>query len=293
MNIHRTNTWLWSAGLMVGGLVLLLFNLNGLARFEPLAQYILGGLTFAGGLGFFAGFIAAPTHWWRLIPGWTLLALALMIVATTLPAVGPQLTAALLFVGLAAAFAHIYLLRRHDNWWAIIPSGFMLVLAAVIVLSSTIARVETLGAILFSGLGAVFLALYLVTGRNTQWWALIPAAALLIFGLFIFTLSDALGGERNDLLRWWPVLLIALGIAVGWWAARTPPARRDIEINRAPALRAPAAEEPPEKSPRSPLARWRRARQPASTAHERLGDYSRPAPGSSVQVFSDPDDGAA
>ena len=133
-----------------------------------------------------------------------------MIVATTLPAVGPQLTASLLFVGLAAAFAHIYLLRRRDNWWAIIPSGFMLVLAAVIVLSSTIVRVETLGAILFSGLGAVFLALYLLTGRDTQWWALIPAVALLVFGLFIFTLNDALDGERSDLLRWWPVLLIAL-----------------------------------------------------------------------------------
>ncbi len=292
MKIHRTNTWLWAVGLVAGGFVLLLFNLDALARFEPLAQYILGGLTFAGGLGFFASFTVAPTNWWRLIPGWTLVALALMIVATTLPAITPQLTAALLFIGLASAFAHIYLLRRRDNWWAIIPSGFMLVLAVVIVLSGTIARLETLGALLFFGLGLVFLALYALTGRDTQWWALIPAAALLIFGLFIFTLNDALAGESSGVLRWWPVLLIALGLIVGWRATRTPPARREVVINSAPALRrSPANGAAQADEPARPLlARWRRSRS-ASSKRARLGDPAPPAPGTSIQILSDPDDG--
>lgn len=283
MKIQRFNAWLWAAGLVVAGILLLLFNLNVLARYEPLAQYILGGLMLAGGVGFFAAFVAASANWWRLIPGWTLVALAGMIITTTLPNVTAEVTASLLFVGLAAAFAHIYALRRSDNWWAIMPGGFMLVLAAVVIASGAIERVETLGALLFGGLGLVFLALYALTGRNTQWWALIPAAALVTFGLFIFMLDPT--GEGNPLLRWWPLLMIALGVLVGWRASRRAAARREMEINQAPSVQLPPLRE---RTSRPARARWQQPEIIDATP----SDYSSLAPGTSVQVLSD-DDGDA
>ena len=137
---YRLSTMLWAVGLVLFGLILFLLNFNLFAQYEPLPQYILAALFATGAAVFFLGYFAARKEWARLIPAWTLLALAVMALTSTISALDQRITAALLFVGLALAFANIYLLDRRQNWWAMIPGGFMLVIGLVIALSVRITR---------------------------------------------------------------------------------------------------------------------------------------------------------
>ena len=96
MNDSRFSLLLWSIGLIICGAVLLLFNFDLLTRYEPLVQYIVGGLFGAAGISFFAGYLPMRQNWWRLIPGWTLLALACMVILSTFAAIDPILIACFL-----------------------------------------------------------------------------------------------------------------------------------------------------------------------------------------------------
>ncbi len=213
----------------------------------------------------FWGFLRAPQEWWRLIPAWTLVALGGMILTTALPTLDPRLSAALLFLGLAIAFGHIYLLERRERWWALIPAGFLLVLGVVIGLSSRITSSEQLAAILFAGMGGVFFALYIFGDRSRQWWALMPGTVLLVFGALAVASGQA---EASFVSNWWPVVLIAIGVLV-WFSARRPAVNK-LTINSAPQTR---------RSP-EPVAE-------IDGRRGRLGDYTGPAPGASVEILPD------
>ena len=153
---NRVNNLIWGVLLSLAGVGLLLFNLDVFVQFEPYVQYGAAALLGLLALLFVGGYLSARENWWRLIPGWTLIALTAMVYLTTLPALDQRITASVLFVGQAIAFAHIYLLDRAERWWAIIPGGFMLMLGGTIALSSLTEEPAVLGTVLFIGLGAVF-----------------------------------------------------------------------------------------------------------------------------------------
>jgi uncharacterized membrane protein HdeD (DUF308 family) len=270
----QTSKLVWAVAFIVAGIALLLFNFDRFAAYEPLIQYIFSALLAIGGIGFFGSYMLQRSHWWRLIPGWTLLAFAGMLYLTTFETVDQRLTAALLFLGQALAFAHVYLLDREKHWWAVIPGGFMVVLGGVIALSSRTEDPEALGTALFVGMGLVFLLLYLLSGRNRPWWALIPGSVLVIFGIFVFSLERT---GQNLLLRWWPLLLILLGIFLGWGAFRKGKPQK-LEVNSASNLS------------HYSTARQRSTEPPPPAARGQLGEYHGPAPGASVEVLSDPDE---
>ena len=100
------------------------------------------------------------------------------------PGVGDALGGMIFLGGLGLAFWVIYFLKR-EFWWAIIPGGALVTLAVIAALSSVFEGAET-GGVLFLGLGLTFGLLYfLPTPRGRMWWALIPAAVLLVMGLLI------------------------------------------------------------------------------------------------------------
>jgi hypothetical protein len=248
--------------LVIVGVLLLLFNLDVLARYEPMAQYVAAGLLGLGGLVALVSYLWRREQWWRLMPGWTLVALAAMVLLALNDSIARPHIAAVLFVGLTLAFANLYLVNRTEHWWAIIPGGFMLVLAGVISLTVTITRLETLGAILFAGMGLVFALVYLLAGRRRHWWALIPAGVLLLFGLLTYSVDNTV---QNALLRWWPALLVVIGAGLAFYAATQSPPPPRLSINVAPSMPPPPAKQ------------------------GQLGDYSQPAPGASVEILPDPD----
>jgi hypothetical protein len=215
MEDNRLSLTFWAVGLITGGLFLLLIHFNLLAAYEPTAQYVLAGLLVLAALGFFIAFVRQPANWWRLVPAWTLLALAFMVFIGAQPDYNRRYTAALLIAGQALAFSHIFLVNRVDHWWAVIPGGFLWVVSGIIAASVFVTRLETLGALLFVGMGAVFVLLYILAGRRRHWWALIPASVLGLFGLLIYTVE---GAVQNALLRWWPAALIVVGLLLAYRA---------------------------------------------------------------------------
>ena len=258
---NRVNSLIWGVVLALAGIGLLLFNLDLFVRYEPYVQYVASALLGLLALGFIGSYVTARfspaarrgagtsgglDHWWRLIPAWTLFALAVMVFLTTLPALDQRVTAGVLFVGQAIAFAHIYLLDRAGRWWAIIPGGFMLMLGGTIALSSLNEDPEVLGTALFIGLGAVFFLLYLLGQRRQLWWALIPGSVLVLFGLFLFSANS---GEQHLILRWWPLLLPLLGAWLIWRATRPPPQTQAVHQQRSQSI--PCAQ-PAVREPRPP-----------------------------------------
>ena len=269
----QSRTALWALSLIVGGGVLLLFNFGLLDVYAPWPQAVLAGGCAVAAAAFFIGFVRHGQEWWRLLPAWTLTALASMVLTTIFADVGRALIAAQVFGGLALAFGNIYLLARQERWWAILPGGFMLVLALVVGASRWIVTVEVLAALLFGGLGLVFFLLYLLDGRRRQWWALIPGSVLLVFGALALT-ADSM--QEGGFVRWWPLVLIAAGLLV-WAAGRRTPARAGkLEINSAPR---PSAARSASKSQQA-------AGQPPRGA---LGEYTQPAPGASIDILPDND----
>ncbi|MBX3050227.1 MAG: hypothetical protein KF753_02065 [Caldilineaceae bacterium] len=269
---NRVGSFTWAGAFVLGGLGLLLYNLGTFTAWEPYLQYVLAGLLGLASIGFFASYFSQTSNWWRLIPAWTLLALAGMVYLTTVQSLDQRVTAGLLFVGQALAFAHIYLLDRDERWWAVIPGGFMLVLGGVIALSSRTENPDTLGTLLFVGLGGVFFLLYLLGRRARLWWALIPGVVLVVFGLFLFSVERS---QENVFLAWWPVLLLLFGLFLGWRATARKPGKEKLTVNSA-----------------SNLSRHGTAKSGASSASgpPRLGEYKGPAPGATVDVLADPDE---
>ena len=266
---NRIGSLTWGVLLALTGGGLLLFNLDVFVRFEPYIQYAGAALLGLLALGFIGSYLSAPSHWWRLIPGWTLVALTVMIYLTTLQELDQRVTAAALFVGQAIAFAHIYLLDRAERWWAIIPGGFMLMLGGTIALSSLTEEPAALGTLLFIGLGAVFFLLYLLGERRQLWWALIPGAVLVLFGLFLFSANRS---GQNLVLRWWPLLLTLLGAWLIWRATTRPPASRKLSTNAAPNQARSQSQSAARRRPQT------------------FGEYSGPAPGATVEVLPDPEE---
>ena len=266
---NRVNSLMWGILLSLAGIGLLLFNLDVFVRFEPYVQYAAAVLLGLFALVFVGGYLSARDNWWRLIPSWTLIALAAMVYLSTLPALDQRVTAGLLFVGQAIGFAHVYLLDRAERWWAIIPGGFMLMLGATIALSSLTEDAAVLGTVLFVGLGAVFFLLYILGTRWQLWWALVPGSVLVLFGLFVFSTGI---GQENVPLRLWPAFLPLLGAWLIWRATRPLPGRK-LNVNAAP---------------NQTRARGQRSDSPARP--RRLGEYGGPAPGAAVEVLPDPEE---
>lgn len=252
--------------LMSSGILLLLFEFDLLTPYTPLLQYILAGLCVFGAILFFGAFARAPAEWWRLIPGWTLLALALIFLLITF-AVDQRWLGATVFGGLALAFTHVYLTNRNERWWALIPGGFLLVLGAVIGLSAWVTRIEWLALLLFGGLGLVFFLLFLLHRR--QWWAVLPGGVLLVFAALAAVRGD--DGQAAPLLRWWPLILIAAGLVTALRSRRPAKAER-MQVHNAPARK--PARATPQSAPINPA----------------LGDYTQPAPGATIEVLPDPDE---
>jgi hypothetical protein len=193
--------FLWGLMLIIAGGLFLLQNL-GLFEASGLVWAALLGL---GGVFFVSVFIQSREHWWALIPGITLLAVALLIfLGNFFPRASNILGGAIVLGGIGLAFLMVYLANR-ENWWALIPMGVMLTLAGVSTLDE-IAGFDT-GGIFFIGLGLTFALVALLPSERAQMrWAWIPAGILLVMGLLISASAASLMGYVG------PAVLILAGL---------------------------------------------------------------------------------
>jgi len=187
--------------LVAGGLIYLLQNL-GLIHWGNLVWGIAAGLA---ALVFIGLVFVDHRQWWAIIPAFVLLAVAALFALDYFASPLSTQWGGLIFLGaIGLSFWMIYVLDR-DKWWAIIPGGVLLTLAAVARLDQG-AYIQT-GGIFFVGLGATFLLVaFAPIPQGQMRWAFIPAAVLLVLGLLLFV------GLQAAINYIWPVALIIGGL---------------------------------------------------------------------------------
>jgi hypothetical protein len=193
----------WGGLLILAGVLFFLQELNILGNaFQFLWLVIMA----AGAAVFLWIYFSKEDQWWAIIPGLTLLGISISILDGLLNILpGSNWTGSIFLGCIGLAFWFVYL-RRQDQWWAVIPGGVLLTLAAVTGLGNIIDWSQV---VFFLGLAVTFLLVAVLPniGQDTR-WAYIPAGILGILGLALFA------PIQNVMLYLWPVLLIALGIFI-------------------------------------------------------------------------------
>lgn len=187
--------------LIAAGVLFLLQNLGVLGSLTGLVWAVLFAL---GGLAFLSVLVTNRTQWWAAIPGIVLLDVGVLIAFTTLfPNLDGRLSGGLFLLGLGLAFWVVFALAP-QNWWAVIPGGVMVTLAAVTAMESFTGDVT--GAVFMLGLALTFLLLYFIPVRGRRMtWPWIPALVLGAIGfLVLFQASNMINIA-------WPVILILAG----------------------------------------------------------------------------------
>ncbi len=188
--------------LILAGILFLLQELNILGN---AFQYLWLILMAAGAAVFIWIFFTKKEQWWAIIPGLTLLGLSLSGLDSLLNFYpGSNWTGAIFLGCIGLAFWLIYL-RRQDQWWAIIPGGVLITLAAVAGLEKVL---YWSGGIFFLGLAATFALVGILPNQLDTRWAFIPAAILAVLGVVSFA------PLKSVMVVIWPVALIALGVYI-------------------------------------------------------------------------------
>ena len=197
----------WIILLLLAGVYLLLNNMGVIG---PWGDLIWGALFAAIGLGFLIWFFVDRTRWWRVIPGFTLLAAGAVIALEAQKITLGNWAGAIVLFGVALGFWAL-LLRRGDYWWALLPAGVLTVTSLLVGMRAQLsAQVWT--AALLIGLGLVFLLLYFIRlGQTDTRWAIIPAGWLMLLGLITLIKASNL---PPLIAKWWPVLLILAALAL-------------------------------------------------------------------------------
>lgn len=211
-NDLKRNNAIWGLLLIVGGLLFLLQNFGLFSGLSALVWMLLFG---AGGLFFLYLFLNdRQTTWWAAIPGCTLLGLAtISLIGEFGPAALDPITGPLFLASIGMGFVLVYL-ANPEHWWALIPGGVMVTLAAVAGVDELGLPNFDSGGLFFIGLGLTFALVALLPNQHQQntRWALIPAAVLLIMGILIGVSFEAALGYI------WPFVLIVGGAVLLWRA---------------------------------------------------------------------------
>lgn len=179
--------YFWGGILILIGLIFLL-EYFGLVGFTALLWALVTGL---GGIIFLSIFLTERQNWWAIIPAGTLLSVALLVTLDYLiPQSLGEFGGSIVLWGIGLSFVLVYLFER-ENWWAIIPAGVLISIGLVVGFSSMLPGELTAG-FFFLGLGATFAILASVpTPDGKMRWAWIPAVVMLIMGLALLVIAEA------------------------------------------------------------------------------------------------------
>lgn len=196
--------------------LLLLLQSRGIivGDFNNIVWAVLLGMT---GAFFTARFVSNREHWWWLVPGISLIGLAIGNLAELIPNVGALLSGFFATAGIGFAFILIYLNNR-INWWALIPGGVLVSMGAVTIFQELNLPGFDPSAVFFMGIGLTFLIMFVLPtpyGRLT--WAILPGVLLIGYGWLVGF------GDNPEILAYaGPAVLMLLGLLVLGLTLRKP-----------------------------------------------------------------------
>jgi hypothetical protein len=211
MKMKSNMTWRIMVGavLVIFGILALLQNFAGWSLEGPLWGFFVAALFGVVGGGFVVSYLQDRGHsWWAVIPGFSLLGLALLVLLGMLRVSPDELLPAVFMGSIGASFWVIFFSDR-TRWWAIIPGGALVSLALLILFSN---QGSWAAMILFGGLAATFgLVALLAPADRPRTWAWWPAGSLAVLSIIVSASLQPLQG-------WvWPLALIVAGLVmVGW-----------------------------------------------------------------------------
>ena len=195
--------FIWGGILILAGALFMLQELNILGN---AFQYLWLLLMAAGSVVFLWIYFSKSDQWWAVIPGLALLGLSVAGLEDLLNIFpGSDWTGAVFLGCIGMAFWLVYL-RKQEQWWAIIPGGVLLTLAAVTALDNIFGWSEV---VFFLGLGLTFFLVALLPnqGQDTR-WAYIPAGIMTVLAVTLFA------PFKTAMMIFWPIVLIGLGIFI-------------------------------------------------------------------------------
>ncbi len=198
--------------LIIIGLVLLLQNF-GFVELGGILTLFWASAFAVGGAIFIYVFIRDQNNWWALIPGFALLGLAIMIGLDLIaPAYADTLGAPIFMGTLSLGFLAVYAAKR-ENWWAIIPGGVLMSIAAMIFLEAAFPGPEWVG-VMFWGMALTFALLAILpVQQEKMYWAFIPAVVLFLLGAFF--LLPSLGTTPFTILTiLGPLAMVGAGLFI-------------------------------------------------------------------------------
>jgi hypothetical protein len=193
-------------GLIVVGALYLLQTFGVIATPISVAWILLFA---AAGVVFLYFYLQNREHWWAIIPGITMLGLAGLIFFEEYAPSGLEEIGPALFLGsIGLSFVFVYFTQR-SFWWAIIPAGILLSLAAMLGLEPFIGDDEALVGVFFLGGGLTFAVIGLLPAPGgSMRWAFIPAGIFVVMGIFFFSAAI----EATQMI--WAGGLVLLGVYI-------------------------------------------------------------------------------
>jgi len=231
----------WGGLLIILGLLLLAENLGWLGNFDtPFWSLALGAIA----LFFLVTYISDRTQWWALIPGLTLMGVAVAIFLAEEELVADHVVAAIVLVGVGLPFLLIFIFDRQHTW-ALIPALTMAGIALGVFLEGAgIIDGTAMAGFVLGGISLGFVSIFVI--ERQSWWVLIPAV-IIGFMAVVFLIAAA---ARFII----PVVIILFGLllllrTMGGGYRREPatdytaPARPASDSMRAKGQRMPTLEE--------------------------------------------------
>ncbi len=227
------HTFYWGTSLLVSGIILMAANLG---QFDQWTEYIVLaviGLSALSGVVFLVGYVSNRERWWLWLPATTLLSLAAVVYLGHKGTFPLTWLLSLLAFGVAVGFFIVYLLDN-KHWWAVVPGGLMLALALLVGFATKFSPHDLAG-FFFIALGIVAALIYLIRfGEKEAWPAALFTVIFLTLGFLLLSLE---GWERGTLTKFWPALLVLLGLVVVVWRvawALTPAREEPSEVWQPP-----------------------------------------------------------
>jgi hypothetical protein len=176
-NISRSQSLVWGGLLIVFGLMALV------DIYVTLSVWVWAGIIAAAGFGVLLVYFNERRELWSLIVAYALLMTATLLVLIESNILKDPFVATFVLGAIALPFLVVFYSNR-THWWALIPAYVLLAIGIMVpLLETNLLNDSFVATYVLATIALPFIVVYVRDRQN--WWALIPAYALLAIGIMV------------------------------------------------------------------------------------------------------------